>query len=225
MKKIIPANLQALLVPASLLGILAVLTVFALNFGLGKISGQRDELAINDKNENSLKDKLTILNQAAVSIGRFVDSSSVAVPSENPAFLVLSQLKILGNGKSVLLSGFKVSAPINDEGSLSRIDIGFDVDGTTESVFGFLNSISTFMPITTMQKVKISQTAGAMRASVSLQAYWAPFPASLPKLTEPLKELSTEDNQLLTKLSSLTPPVFGEIVPTASSGRLDPFSF
>lgn len=217
--------MKILVVPFILIAVLVLLFIFVAKIGISRVNSQREKLAVAQRNETVLKQKQEVLREVQGEVLSLADLSASAVPSKNPALVVISQLKNLASSKSVILSNLQVGSRGGSEKGMSRVEIGFDVEGDFSSVLDFLEETNKFAPVSQIEKIKVSQAGGAIRASTTLISFWAPFPQKLPPLTEATKDLSAEELDLIRSLSELTPPAFLEITPSVPSARTDPFAF
>lgn len=221
-KSFIPPSIQILIYPTLVLMVLVVLILIVINFGFSQISKQRQAMAETAQNEKILAEKEAILSEVSGTVVANANSVSLALPEDNPALFIISQLKLLALSKSVVLKNIKVGAG-TEETSLLRVSLSFNADGQTVNVLDFLNSIENVSPIITIEKVKMSQIGGILSADTTIRGYWSALPKTLPKITEPLKNLSDAEKDVLDKILALTPPSFAEIIPAQASARDNPF--
>lgn len=224
-KSLIPASINTILVPLLLLLALIILSVFALNIGLSRLSLQSGQLSEASKDENILTTKEGLLREVQTSVLSQADLTVSAVPPKNPVLAVISQLKNLSLAAGITLSNLKAGSGSKEQGGLSTVEISFDAEGTFGAVLSFIRTISSFSPLTTVEKVSLTQTAGAARATISLRSFWAPFPEKIPSITEPISDLSNEEKKTLSKIQSLTPAPYTVVSPAGPGQRGDPFSF
>lgn len=224
-KSLVPPNMEVMVAPVILIIVLVVLFVFAAKIGISRVNSQREKLAVAQRDETIFKQKQAVLQEVQGEVLSLADLSASAVPSKNPALAVISQLKNLASSKSVILSNLQVGSRGGSQEGMSKVEIGFEVDGDFSSVLGFLEDTNKIAPISQIEKIRISQVSGGIRANATLVSFWAPFPQKLPPLTEATKDLSAEELDLIRSLSELTPPEFLEITPSAPSARTDPFAF
>jgi hypothetical protein len=193
-------------------------------FGFGKIVVIRDQIATAQSDQKVLTQKLDILKNVQ---NAGAESSTLvvsALPDANPALSVFSQIKILAGSVGVTLSGIKAGAPAVDTTGFSTVDIFFNAIGPRNQVESFINAISSFAPISIVDKIKISESApGAALANVSVKSFWAPFPTKVPEITSAITDLTVAEKQTLQDLGKLTQPVFAT-VQAGGGGKADPFS-
>lgn len=219
-------NIRAILTPSIFLIILVLLFSFAVRLGFTEISSQRNTIAKLQKDENILRQKEALLRDLETTLLSQADLALLTLPGKNPALAIVSQLKNLSSQKAIIIDNIKAGAPRKEESSIGRIDISFDAEGPFLSVLDFSASLKTIAPITTLQKFDLSDAGGGLsRATVSVRSYWADFPEKIPSVSEPVKEFTDEDQEILATFASLVTPSFVEVIPNPPGVRVDPFSF
>lgn len=221
-KSLIPPNIQILIYPSLILTALAILSFVVINFGLAQISKQSQAVSEAKVNEKILAEKEATLTEVSATVAKEAASVSLALPEENPALAILSQLKLLALSKTIVLSNIKVGVGSQEE-NLLRVNISFNANGQDINVLDFLSSIKNISPITTIEKIKMSQVSGVLSADTNVRGYWSLLPKTLPKVTEPVTNLSEPERNLLEKVMALTPPSFTQVTPSAPSIRDNPF--
>lgn len=221
-KKFLPANFQILLLPLGLLLVLVILFVVAIRVGFSRISAQRQSLSESQRNENILSQKQSVLSELQPELETSADATTLSMPDKNPALLVFSQLKGVAASNGVALINLKISPEVKEK-EISRIEILLDVDGDIFQIISFMEQLHDIAPLVQLERIKINQSGGLARANTTLRGYWADFPEKLPPLTEPVKELTSDEVDLLTRLSTLVPPLFSNLSPTEPTVRGDPF--
>ncbi|OGM75916.1 hypothetical protein A2210_00985 [Candidatus Woesebacteria bacterium RIFOXYA1_FULL_40_18] len=221
-KSLIPPNIQILIYPSIILTALAILSFVVINFGLAQISKQSQAVSEAKVNEKILAEKEATLTEVSATVAKEAASVSLALPEENPALAILSQLKLLALSKTIVLSNIKVGVGSQEE-NLLRVNISFNANGQDINVLDFLSSIKNISPITTIEKIKMSQVSGVLSADTNVRGYWSLLPKTLPKVTEPVTNLSEPERNLLEKVMALTPPSFTQVTPSAPSIRDNPF--
>lgn len=214
----IPASIRQGLFAVIPLVIVFILFISVGKFGIGKISDLRNEITEGNNTVATLTQKLNILQSISATVAQGSAQASVALPDTNPSLVVISQLKSLAVSNGLAVSGVKsATGPINPSG-LGEASITFTVDGPRDAVFAMLAATANMAPIMVLDKVKISESAGALRADAVVKSFWAPLPRSIPAVTQPIKDLSQAERQILTDIQSLTQPAFTETVTTEVSG-------
>jgi len=224
-KAFIPQKMRVMLLPLVLLLAMVTLSIIVFKVGVAKISTQRVELKKASKNETILTQKQQVLQTLENNILSYADTAIIAMPDKNPSLIVLSQLKTLAEKNAITLSEIKIGSKTSDKSGTFKTTILFEIEGTLFQVLNYLISTKSFAPLSVVDRVDIAQASGAIRASVNLTVFWVPLPTKLPAISEPVRELSADETNLITELSSLEQPFFTQVLPAAPSARIDPFSY
>ena len=222
-QKISKKDLKALGIPA--LAILIVLILFAFTYrGLsGKLSSEKAQLDKAKKVEDDLALKQQVLTQLQGEVLGLVGSTVLAVPEKNSALMMVSQIKSQASQRLLTISDVAIGSTLELTKGVQRIQLQFDVEGDVAQIMDFLNSLTITAPLSVLEKVNLANTGDTVRATVALSVYAAPLPSSLPSLTEPLKELSEDETNLLDTLGQLISPPFLEVTPQTPTTRTNPF--
>ena len=224
-KAFISQKMKVMLLPLALLLAMVTLSIIVFKVGVARIGTQRAELKKATKNETILTQKQQVLQTLEENILSYADAAIVAMPDKNPSLIALSQLKTLAERNTLTLSEIKIGSRTKDKSGAFKTTVLFEVEGTLFEVLNYLISTKSFAPLSVIDRVDIIQAGGVMRASVTLTVFWVPLPTKLPAISEPVHELSADETNLITELSSLEQPLFTQISPAAPSARIDPFSF
>jgi hypothetical protein len=224
-KAFISQKMKVMLLPSILFLVMVVLSVIVFKVGFTKISAQRTELKKANKNETILAQKQQVLQTLENNILAYADTALVAMPDKNPSLMALSQLKTLAEKNEITLSEINIGGKTSDKSGILKTTISFDAEGLLFQVLNYISSIKSFAPLSVVDSVEIVQIGGIARASVSLAVFWVPLPTKLPAISEPVRELSADETNIITQLSNLEQPLFTQVLPAAPSARIDPFSF
>lgn len=214
----IPAGVKQGILAVVPLIIVIILFLTVGNFGISKIQDIRAQITEGNNTVATLTQKLNILQTLSATATQGSAVAIAAVPDTNPSLIVISQLKSLAAAQGVAISGVKSgSGPMNPSG-LGEVDITFTLDGPRGNVFAVLASTATVSPILVLDKVKISESAGAVRADATVKSFWAALPKAIPAVTQPVTDLTESERKIITSLQALTQPVFTEVAPSEVSG-------
>lgn len=225
MFKNVPKKIKVVISAVTPLFALVILSVFAFKIGLGKISEVRAKVAAARSDLNVLQSKLNILKEAQSSVAASSNLATIALPSENPALSVISQIKSLASQNGLLVENVKSGSETKETSGLFRVDVTFDVNGPRTQIFLFLSAISNIAPISAVEKVKLIEGGGNSRATVVVKSFWADLPKALPGITQEIQDLTPDEINVLTNVSKLIQPTFIVISPSGGGGKSDPFSF
>ncbi len=204
--------------------IVIILFVTVGQFGFGRIVEIRNQIAGAQSEQKILTQKLDILENIQSSGTQFSNLAVAALSDSSPSLSVISQIKILAMKEGIVLNQMKASSPTIDPAGLSTISISFNAAGSRTQIESFINAISSFAPISIVDKIKISESApGAALANITVKSFWAPFPTKVPAVTTAITDLTSAERETLQNLGNLTQPVFVSIQ-ASQGGKADPFS-
>jgi len=222
--KNIPENIKVALTSTAPLVAAIILFLLVGNFGISKVQDLRGQISKAQSDNTILTQKVSLLQNISGTIGNAPSAAAVALPDGNPALAVISQLKNLAAANIISISNIKGGAASDDVTGLGRSNVTFDLDGTIDQIITFLQSVSTIAPITLVDKVKISESGGIAKASISVKSFWAPLPKTLPSTNTQISDLTPDEQAILLKISSLVQPSFSQVPGAEVGGRTDPFT-
>ena len=155
--------LRLILLPLLSLVILAVLSSVVLRSAFARIQSLRGELENAQRDENVLKEKEIILKEVQQSIAGQAQVVALALPSENPALIVISQVKNLAFERALFPQNLEVGAE-TQEAELMSVPISFDMEGDLTEVLDFVKSLTSISPLSTIDKLAIDHSAGVSHA-------------------------------------------------------------
>lgn len=203
--------------------VIIILFIVSAQVGFGAIGKARKNLSGIEKDIRTLTSKSAVLGDAEETVAEIGSSLSFLFPSQNPAVSVMSQVRSLAAKRSLILTNIKAGGESSDKSGLSKVDISFDVEGTRDSIVGFLADFAGILPITFVDKAKINEIGGVARATIYVKSFWSDLPKKLPGLTENISSLTGEETKILQELLTLTLPAFLDIPAQAGGGSDNPF--
>lgn len=221
----IPQKMKVMLLPLGLLLAMVVLATIVFKVGVGRISTQRAELKKAIKNETILSQKQQVLQTLENNILSYADTVIVAMPDKNPSLIALSQLKTLAERNGISIGDIKAGSRTKDKSGTFKTTILLEIEGSLVQVLNYLISTESFAPLSVINRVEISSSGELARATISLTVFWVPLPTKLPAISEPVRELSANETNLITELSNLEQPIFTQVLPAEPSVRIDPFVY
>lgn len=223
---IISANSKLVAGPLVLGVILILLFVVGIRSGITQILALRTKVEELKVEENTLSQKLSFLETSKDSALTLADLSVIAIPPDNPALIIISQVKKLAGEKGVIIENIKSTQTVQEEGSeLGNVELELSVNGPITNLMELLKSFKSVTPIISVSSVKLNQGDTIADAKVLIYGYFSPFPETLPSITSPLNELTAEEKDILAKLSSYSQPTFTEVTPSGPYERADVFNF
>lgn len=223
MNKALENNLRVISVPAAaLIGVILVF-ILAGNFVWGKINSLLDDYGQAQKEQATLKDKLSSLQNNQSQISDFAQSLIAALPDGNSSLALISQLKSVAQTNNLTVQNIEGGAEISESG-LSHVDISFDVQGANLPIFNLLDSSKTIAPLNKVTRFKLTTSGSGSLANITVRSYWAGLPTKIPAVSDPLQKITPEEQTTLQGLSSLRQPQFVELTPSQGGNRTNPFS-
>jgi len=221
--KIFPESIKQTVSAGAPIVIVIFLFIVVGKFGVAKVAEVRSELKSAQKTEETLTQKLSLLQTLSSSVAPKANLVSSALPDANPSLAVTSQLKSLAFAQGIIINGVKAGSGGSSASGLHEVAVSFTLMGARQQIFSFLNETAKIAPLISIRKVSISGAGGGVSADVNAVSYWADLPKTIPSVTEPITDLTQKENQILTNISSLVQPSFAEITP--SQGEINPTPF
>lgn len=218
----LPMDAKLLLVPLGSLLLLVVLFLVLFKVGFARLNVQKAEIAQINKNIQILKNRQEILSKIEVKLQENSKFFATIFPEENPTLIIFSQLKNNALLLGLAPSNFKAGGE-SIEGDMKKSTISFELLGDMSGVFMFARNLKNLAPIIVLDRIKIGEVEGGIGASLSVKTYWAKTLNKLPAITDPIKDLTADEEETILKITSLTQPSFIEVTPMGASGRTEPF--
>lgn len=204
----IPEYIKEIVKAVIPLVVVVVLFLIIGKFGISKVSQIRGEIKDAGQKENILTSKLVVLKSFSEVDTNNLGLVTTALPGTNPVIILISQLKSIAAKYSVSLSEIKTAGSNSDSSSLPFILTNFQVMGTRSGIMLFLADIENIAPITQINRVRMSENLGTTSAEVATKTYWAPYPKTIPQVTEIVTDLSASEKKTIQSVSELIQPEF-----------------
>lgn len=219
----IPFSIKIIAKPVLVLVLLITVSIAGFSRAFYEVGSLREESAATTKSENILKSKLDTLSLNEASVATDTNYAVSFFPGENPALLVLYQLRASAVKSGLLFLNFKVAPEAKDASGFMTVSISFDVEGPLQQILDFVGSLKTISPNVWINKTDLNFVGDSLKASISSKSYWSSFPAKIPALTEPIASLDAPEKEILSKVSSYNQPSFVSLTPGAPRENLNPF--
>lgn len=219
-------NVKILAYPVLTLSLLVILFSLFAKKGITLVNNKITEFNTVEKEERALEVKLSSLQNFPLETLSSVELISVALPSKNPAVWLTSQVKRTSRETEVAITKIEVTN-LNASEDITGSDFSLEFETSDySSMLNFLKDIIVYLPISYVEEVKAERMGGRdfITTEVDFTFYWSDFPKTLPPLTEPLQELTGEDDALLSEISNFKMPVFIELDPDSPQDRPNPFN-
>jgi len=129
------------------------------------------------------------------------------LPSENAFVYSISQIKNIALESSMIVSDIKVGNEAL-EGDLKKTQVSFNIQGSPESFYQFIEKLQNSLPLVSINKADITGSGGIFSSDITLTAYSSEFPQKMPGLNDPIKALDAKEADLLTEIEGYSQPLF-----------------
>lgn len=213
--------LPLIIIVASLLGIGLIA-----NYALPAIQSKQAVIKEAKLTQVALEQRISILKEFQAGI--LDDKSDViytVFPDKNPGAVVLTQMRSIGTEDQVEIQRIEFSPPETDQ-NMNKTKMEYDlVSNDFNSIIRFLGKLQKSAPISTIDEVSMGIIEDKVKTTLKSSIYWADLPTGLPELTEPIKDLSTEEKVLLNEVFSYRLPEFSTLLPESQAvERVNPFN-
>lgn len=218
-------NIRVLGGPLVAIIVLAFLFLFLIENGYTRIFSEVNKLKAATKEEKTLKEKVSLLMEVRKDVLESSDETVIALPYENPGLLMLGQLNKLATDYSLAMSEVSLANETAFGDDARKMEITFEGETLDEKLLvNFLKDIEGLAPVSSVESVALKKgVSGNVTAQVKLLIYWSDLPTTLPSITEPVKELTRTEQDLLNKVTSLSLPQIKTIPATQPVPRENPF--
>lgn len=180
-------------------------------------------------NETALSDDLKILE--------------TALPSDKDVPSFMSTVNLLATEASISVTTISLSpgkistdtAKVNrgekliaSDENATKLPINLTIEGSYDSVKNFITRMARAMPLQTVQSINFTRTAdkegifGLLSSKFFLSIHYKLMPKTIGKISDPLEEITKEEENLLSELVNYTKPSYVKnFIPV---GREDPFT-
>ena len=220
-------NLKILLGPLVVILLIATFGLYSVNTGYGRVKKQIEEYKSVKMEETHLKEKLASIKAIKSDILDQADFTVVALPQKNPATFLISQLKLYAEENSITIKEISLSGSQQND-VLNSMILTADIEGSDIiSQLSFMESILKFAPISLIvgSQSTLSQNEANYKQELEISFYWSPLPTTLPSISEPIKGLTGEQNEVLRQISLLKQPSLVNLNPQVqTTERETPFN-
>ena len=222
-ERVLKPNIRIMAPPIFLAVVLVICGVIVFKNGLAAMYSQLKKLEDVDKTLAILQEKVDILREIQGIVLSQADISVVSLPNRNPSLIMLSQLGNLANQKEVVIVNKSTQGATSGLTGLFSMQIRLNVEGQFTNLLSFASDIGKIAPLSTVDEVDIATSGEGVNSSLSLSIYWGDFPTKIPAITEPIKTLTTSEEDLLDQLANLTRPELTDLGATLPVSRENPF--
>jgi len=226
-KGFVKPNVKVLLVPVLMNLILIILFAFSIQNIYSRAILERKKLTEQEKRIEVLKTKLDLLKEVQDKVLEESNSAVVAIPKSDIALLKMYQISLLAKKYGVTVTEKTASSLEPAEGDKAVLGVfRFTVTGDFGNTLSFLENLEKVAPISVLNDISIDKQEELVSMKANISSFWSPLPKQIPSLTEPINRLSNQEQEILTKISTLENPTFSEtgLSPSGPYTREDPFN-
>jgi len=217
-------DLKPLVIPLVSVLFLIILSIISFNILNSRISAKKVELDETKNEEETLLEKRRVLSEFdSLVSSESLASIDLAFPEDNPALMMISQIKNLSSTFGLTMVELNVGKATDIGNGTMKVSISFSIDGPFEGVINFVKTLETLSPINVIENAEFINSGGLTRADISLVLFYSKHPTKLPAITEGIKGLTADETNLLFEVNLLIPPTFGTLTPQEPIFREDPF--
>ncbi len=221
---LINPNTGLILLPVISIVVMVVVFIIGAKIAYDQISKLRVEIADSNRKINQLNEKYETLRNIGDNILDSKDSAVLALPSENPAILVFSNIRGLIRDNKLSVQKLQLKQSVQKTNIIKSANIDMEMESNFASTSAFIKNLSQRSPITLTKKLEYMFTSDNIEAKADIEVYWSDLPTQIPKITEPVNTLDKKDNEVLEKIINFTKPEFIEVDPNGPFDRQDPFN-
>lgn len=223
----VPTRYKNFTLPLITLLILLLLTVTLGRAIVGRLLGTRASIAQLQKEGELLVVKLDALSALGQDeLARTSQSAVAAIPSESSTLFALAAIRELALSRGLDVSNLRVAEiPDLEKGGVKAVELNFDTQGGFFQTLGFLNDLGGSAPLMRVSKAKFSVSASSSLTKFTVVSAWGSLPKTVGKVTDPLQTLTSSEQEVLGRLTSLRRLSGVQTEAAPPQGRTNPFGF
>ncbi len=210
-------NLKAFILPALIVFLIFIITVFILIPRVRAIVDSRQTLLKDKKTLADLTKKLAALEGLAqVEFSEKVDVALAVLPAEKdvPNNLAVIKNVALNNGlivNNITIGEIGEISSVSSTGKTAKNAIlpsfktTVSLIGEVEMIKNFINQIQSTAPLMSIESVSISQRrTETPETNLEIEAYFLPFPKTLGKPEQQLVAITSGEEKIFSRLNEFT---------------------
>lgn len=206
-------------------GFVGVVIAFAalVTTGIGSVKRLYGQLKDEQKQILIIKDNIQTLKKVDLAVVSKTDQVFVAMPNKPLVPLLITNLKTVSEG-NFIINNIKSEAatPLDQVNGINLVCEG-SVDNFLKGI-EVVEKLQDYAPLTSIQELFMKTTgADDYQATITVSTFWSELPVELPRLDEPVKDLSSEEMQLVNTISQLKRPSSSNLDPQVPVDRINPF--
>jgi len=224
--KELSAKLEVILKPLLAIIIVVILGAVLANNLWARISKARSSVTSETKTLNLLNDKLSLLERSsqAQQIQSYSSAVTSALPLNSPTLQLISHIRSKELEHNVVIESISGGSTLTKEG-FNSVGITFKAIGSSFDLANFLISLSNVSPISKFQQISFEQeSSGQLTMDAQIETYWSDTPTQLPRLDEPISDLTDAEKSIIDEVTRLQKPAFTLLQPDdTNTPERDPF--
>jgi Tfp pilus assembly protein PilO len=216
-------NLRILVIPVLMAIIIIFLGVFVVKNGMERITNKLEELDNFEATVITLQEKVNILREIEGIVLNQADITVVTIPDKNPTLIMLSQIETQASEKTVDILNKTTQSQMSGSEGLISARVNLNLTGDLTNILDFLLNLDDLAPISTIDEVDLANSGDLAASNLTMSVFWGDFPTRIPPITEPIKTLTAQEENLVNQLAKLKRPELIELKPEAPTIRENPF--
>ncbi|KKR30701.1 hypothetical protein A2715_01635 [Candidatus Woesebacteria bacterium RIFCSPHIGHO2_01_FULL_39_32] len=220
-------DIKILFGPTIVIIMVILLSVVVFKNGYSQVRVKLTQHNEAKQSEATLNEKLNILREVRVGVLDQADATLIALPTENPAALIVSNLRTSASEKAIVIKELKIVGLGEDE-DIKNMEIKVSTENQEfPSYVSFLKDLVNSAPIQSVKSLNVQKHSvgeNLFSGELEINIFWANLPVTLPELTVPIQELTDDQKLVLAKMQSLKKPVFTNLTPSTPKDRPNPFN-
>jgi Tfp pilus assembly protein PilO len=230
-------NLKPFLLPALIIFLILVVTVFVLKPRVEVMTKSRQQLTKDKKILADLTKKLaTLEGLAKVEFSEKTDIALAVLPAEKdvPSNLAVIKNVALNNGlivNDITISEVGEIATVSSESKLKKdailpsFKLNVSLTGSMEMIKNFISQIQSTAPLMEVKNVSLSQKkTESPETKMEIEAYFLPFPKTLGKPEQQLIAITSGEEKIFSRINDFTFLKGQQILPNLPVGKENLFS-
>lgn len=203
------------------------LIIYVTNLSYTKITSANTRIKALETQNNTLQEKVDDLKSIDSTILGKSEDVVLALPEDDPALLSIYEIRKKIDENDLIMSKVgNASVGGKEKESYKNGGLDFAIDGDLDSILKFLLSTKEILPIVNIKSVtyQLSVRAGfGSESNITFLTYWSALPTEIPPINEPIKSLSSDEEDLLSEISKYEKPDISTLEPEGPYEREDPF--
>lgn len=218
-------NYSPLVKPMLMLVTLIILNITIFKIGFTTITSQFDNISKKKEAVETLEAKVNVLSDLGSTVLASNESLLLALPSRNPALVMLGQYDNLSNSSRVSLEDTSIGtqSQIGENISQTTISVTLQSDNLGD-LFEFSSKLRDYLPLNNVEDISVKRSENAYKSTIQTAIYWSALPVVIGGTTEPVSQLTSDELLLVNEINSRIKPEIQTLQPQDESTRQDPFN-